>query len=116
MPKNCKNKLCKYEPGKKVWLNKKNIKTKRNLKLEIKFFRPFHIFHLVDKLTYMFGLPTKWKIYSVFYLSLLEQNMTRKGQVNKFLQLELEFTTEKDKEYKPKAIRDNVIYNKTIES
>ena len=30
-----------YAPGDKVWLNSKYIKTKRNRKLEAKFFRPF---------------------------------------------------------------------------
>ncbi len=30
-----------YTPGKKVWLNSRYIKTKRNKKLESKFFGPF---------------------------------------------------------------------------
>ena len=30
-----------YAPGDKVWLNSKYIKTKRNRKLEAKFFEPF---------------------------------------------------------------------------
>ncbi len=34
-------KSCSYAPGAKVWLNSKYIKTKRNKKLESKFFGPF---------------------------------------------------------------------------
>ncbi len=34
-------KSCSYAPGEKVWLNSKYIKTKRNKKLERKFFGPF---------------------------------------------------------------------------
>ncbi len=36
-------KSCSYAPGKKVWLNSKYIKTKRNKKLESKFFGPFQV-------------------------------------------------------------------------
>ena len=36
-----------YAPGEKVWLNSKYIKTKRNRKLEAKFFRAFRVLHLV---------------------------------------------------------------------
>ena len=38
-----------YAPNKKVWLNSKYIKTKRNRKLEAKFFGPFWIFYPVEK-------------------------------------------------------------------
>ena len=30
-----------YKPGEKIWLNSKQIKTKRKRKLEAKFLRPF---------------------------------------------------------------------------
>ena len=36
-----------YALGKKVWLNSKYIKTKRNRKLEAKFFGPFRVLHPV---------------------------------------------------------------------
>ena len=36
-----------YVPNKKVWLNSKYIKTKRNRKLEAKFFRSFRVLHPV---------------------------------------------------------------------
>ena len=38
-----------YAPSEKVWLNSKFIKTKRNRKLEAKFFGPFRVFHPVEK-------------------------------------------------------------------
>ncbi len=48
-----------YAPGKKVWLNSKYIKTKRNKKLESKFFGPFQVLHVVRKQVYKLELPTK---------------------------------------------------------
>ena len=48
-----------YMPGEKVWLNSKYIKTKHNQKLEIKFFRPFRVFYLVEKQAYKLELPKK---------------------------------------------------------
>ncbi len=48
-----------YAPGDKVWLNSKYIKTKRNLKLEAKFFGPFRVLHLVGKQVYKIELPKK---------------------------------------------------------
>ncbi len=65
-------KSCSYAPGEKIWLNSKYIKTKRNKKLENKFFGPFRVLHAVGKQVYKLELPAKWKIYDVFYVSLLE--------------------------------------------
>ena len=48
-----------YAPGEKVWLNSKYIKTKRNKKLENKFFGPFRVLHPVGKQAYKLELPTK---------------------------------------------------------
>ena len=56
----------------KVWLNSKYIKTKQNCKLEAKFFGLFRVLHHVGKQAYKLKLPKKWKIYDVFYVSLLE--------------------------------------------
>ncbi len=61
-----------YAPGKKVWLNSKYIKTKRNKKLESKFFGPFRVLYVVEKQANKLQLPIKWTIYDVFYVSLLE--------------------------------------------
>ncbi len=38
-----------YTPGEKIWLNSKHIKTKRNKKLESKFFGPFRVLHAIGK-------------------------------------------------------------------
>ncbi len=65
-------KSCSYAPSKKVWLNSKYIKTKRNKKLKSKFFEPFRVFHAVGKQAYKLKLPAKWKIHDVFHVSLLE--------------------------------------------
>ncbi len=48
-----------YAPGEKVWLNNRYIKTKRNKKLESKFFGPFRVLHAVGKQAYKLELPTK---------------------------------------------------------
>ena len=61
-----------YAPGKKVWLNSKFIKTKRNRKLEAKFFGPFRVLYPVRKQAYKLELPKKWRIHDVFHVSLLE--------------------------------------------
>ncbi len=72
-------KSCSYAPGEKVWLNSKYIKTKRNKKLKSKFFGLFRVLYVVGKQAYKLELPTKWKIHDVFYVSLLEQDISRKG-------------------------------------
>ena len=61
-----------YILGKKVWFNSKHIKTKRNQKLEVKFFGPFQVFHPVGKQIYKLELPTKYGIHDVFHVLLLE--------------------------------------------
>ena len=61
-----------YAPGKKVWLNSKYIKTKRNQKLKAKFFRPFRVLYPVGNQAYMLELPRNWRIHNVFHVSLLE--------------------------------------------
>ena len=48
-----------YALGNKVWLNSKYIKTKRNQKLEAKFFGPFRVLHPVRKQAYKLELPKK---------------------------------------------------------
>ncbi len=51
-----------YFPGKKVWLNSKYIKTKRNCKLEAKFFGLFRVLYSVEKQAFKLELPKKWRI------------------------------------------------------
>ena len=97
-----------YAPGEKVWLNSKFIKTKWNRKLEVKFFRPFRMLYPVGKQAYKLELSKKWRIHDVFYMSLLEQDTTRKGWEFSVL----EFEPGDNKEYKMKAIRDSAVHIK----
>ena len=61
-----------YAPSDKVWLNSKYIKTKQNRKLEVNFFGPFRVLHPVGKQVYKLELPRKWRIYDIFYMSMLK--------------------------------------------
>ena len=97
-----------YAPGEKIWLNSKFIKTKQNRKLEVKFFRPFWVFHPVEKQAYKLELPKKWRIHDVFYLSWLEQDITRKGREFSVP----EFKPGNNKESEVKAIQDSAVYAK----
>ena len=61
-----------YVPGNKVWLSNKYLKTKRNHKLEAKFFGPFWILHLIGKQAYKLKLLKKYRICDIFHVFLLE--------------------------------------------
>ncbi len=99
-----------YAPGDKVWLNNKYIKTKRNRKLEAKFFGSFKVLHPVGKQVYKLELPKMWRIHDVFHVSLLEQDTTKKEQVDKTT-FRLEFKSDGDgEEYKVEAIRNSTVY------
>lgn len=54
-------------------------------KILSQIFRFFQVLHLVRKQTYNLKLPARWKIYNMFYVLLLEQDIVRKRQINKFL-------------------------------
>ena len=71
-----------YAPNKKIWLNSKYIKTKYNQKLELKFFGPFQVLHLVGSQAYKLELPKQWRIHDIFHVFLLEQDIATKGQVD----------------------------------
>ena len=90
-----------YAPSDKVWLNSKYIKTKQNWKLEAKFFGPFQMLHQIGKQAYKLELPKKWRIYNVFHMSLLEQDITKKERVEKVPELD---AGDNSKEYKVEAI------------
>ena len=97
-----------YASGKKIWLNSKYIKTKRNQKSKAKFFGPFRVLYPVEKQTYKLELPKKWKIHDVFHILLLKQDTTKKGREFSVP----EFEPGDNKEYKVKTIRDSTVYAK----
>ena len=101
-----------YAPSNKVWLNSKYIKTKRNGKLEAKFFGPFRVLHPVEKQAYKLELPKKLRIHETFHVSLLEQDTTRKGRVDENA---MDFKADNDEEYEVEAIRDRAVYAKELE-
>ena len=94
-------------------MNSKYIKTKRNRKLEAKFFGPFRVLHPVGKQAYKLELPKKWRIYDVFHVSLLEQDTTRKGRVHEAEELD---AGDDSGEYEVEAIRDSAVYARESES
>ena len=100
-----------YAPGNKVWLSSKHLKTDQNRKLESKFLGLFWVLHPVGKQAYKLKLPKKWRIHKVFHKSLLEQDTTKKGQVND-TQLYFEYETSNDKKYKVDGIEDSTVYAK----
>ena len=109
-------KLQSYDPGKKVWLNSKYIRTKRNRKLEAKFFGPFRMLYLVGKQAYKLELFKKWKIHIVFHISLLEQDTTRKRWMDDKNVAELDANDNKRREYEVEVIWDSKVYTRESKS
>ena len=106
-----------YASSKKAWLNSKYIKNKRNQKLEAKFFGLFRVLHLVSSQAYKLKLLKQWRIHNVFHISLLEQDITRKGRVDEKTTEQLEFDAGSDnKEYEVEGIRNSVVYAKESEA
>ena len=98
-----------YAPGNKIWLSSKHLKIKQNCKLEAKFLSPFRVLYPEDKQAYKLELPKKWKIHNIFHVLLLEQDITKKRQMN---DMQLKFEADNEKEYKIDGIWDSVVYAK----
>ncbi|MBW0581117.1 hypothetical protein O181_120832 [Austropuccinia psidii MF-1] len=64
-----------FQPGDKVWLALKNIKTTRpTKKLSERWLGPFEVLKKIGKHSYHLKLPQQWKsVHPVFHVSLLEQ-------------------------------------------
>ena len=72
----------------------------------------FQILHPISKQTYKLKLPKKYKIYNVFYILRLEQNITKKRQVNN---MQLKFEDGNNEKYKVNDILNSVVNaNKSI--
>ena len=78
-----------------------------------KVFWAVRVLHLVGKQAYKLKLHRNWKIHDVFHVLLLEQNITRKGRMNKFSVPE--FEPGDNKEYEIEAIRDSIVYTKEVD-
>ena len=65
--------------------------------------------HPIGKQAYKLELAKKWRIYNIFHVSSLEQNTTKKGQVND-TQLNFEFEAGNDKKYEVNSIWDSAVY------
>ena len=106
-----------YAPGKKVCLNSKYIKTKRNWKLEAKFFGPFQVFYPMGRQAYKLELPKWWRIHNIFHVFLLEQDTLKKEQVDKKTTEQLEFEAGgNNEEYKIESICDSAVYARESET
>lgn len=70
--------------------------------------------HFIGKQAYMLNFPQKWKIYIVFHVSFLHQNIIRKKQADENV-IKMKFQAGNNKEYKVKTIRDSVIYKRKFE-
>ena len=84
---NVRMKFMKYVIDDHVWLRSKNIRTKRNRKLEWKQFESFEIFDKIDKQVYKLVLSTRWRIHNVFHVFLLE--LVKKKKESSFIQRSL---------------------------
>ena len=78
--------------------------------MKAKFFGLFRVFYLVEKQAYKLKLPEKWRIYNIFYMSLLKQDTTRKKRIDKNNANKLDACDNKGGEYKVEAIWDSAIY------
>lgn len=70
--------------------------------------------HLIDKQVYKIALSKKLKIHDVFLMSLLEQDIIKKEQLNETSQSELDDIN--NEEYKIEAIWDSEIFAKKLDS
>jgi hypothetical protein len=95
----------KWKVGEKVYLNTKNIKTKRpTKKLDWKNVGPFPISQCVGSHTYRLKLPEDWKIHNVFHVSLLS-----KAPFDKYPQWELKEQPELTLEDKPEFEIERIV-------
>ena len=71
--KNAKTKLKNFDVKSYVNVNEKNIRIKRNKKLEWKFFESFKMLDTIENQTYRLDIFKRWRIHDVFHVSLLEK-------------------------------------------
>lgn len=95
-----------FEVGEKVWLNRRNIRTKRpSSKLDWKMIGPFKIIKKHGKNAYKLDLPPSYRIHDVFHVSLLERDPTQ-GESP----LDVGVDEDNTREYMVEAIRDSRVF------
>lgn len=71
----------------------------------------------VTNQAYRLKLPTKWRIYPMFYVLLLEKNVTRREIIDQKLANKLKFEKEEQPEQKVDLILDSIVFaKKTVDS
>ena len=63
----------------------------------------------MGKQAYKLEPPKRWRIHDVFHVSLLEQDTTRKGQVDEKIAEKLEFEAGNDEEYEVEGTLDSAV-------
>ena len=71
--------------------------------------------HPIEKQAYKLELPKKWRIHDVFYMSLLEQDTTKKGRVDENT-TELDTGDNDSEECKVEVIWDSAVYARKSKS
>ena len=71
--------------------------------------------HPIGKQAYKLKLPKKWRVHDVVHVSLLKQDITRKGRVSEKVP-ELDASDEDSNKYKVEAIWDSAVYANNSES
>ena len=95
-----------FEVGEKVWLNRKNIRTKRpSTKLDWKMIGPFRIVEKHGRNAYKLDLPPSYRIHDVFHVSLLEKDPTQSESP-----LDIRADEGDTKEYVVDFIRDSCVF------
>ena len=78
--KNARTKKANFEVESYVNVNDKNIRIKRNKKLEWKFFESFKILDTIDDQIYRIDILKRWRIHNVFHVSLLKEIKVKKRE------------------------------------
>lgn len=96
-----------FKKGDKVYLTRKNIKTKQpNNKLDCKQIRPFKVKRKISNTNYELSLPRSIQIHPIFHISLLEPALPR-AQFDKTTELEdeEEYGVEKILDHRRKGLQ-----------
>ena len=111
--KNAKTKIKNFDVKSYVNVNDKNIRIKRNKKLEWKFFDSFKVLKTIKNQAYQVEIFKRWRIHDVFHVSLLKKIKSKKKK-----KVSLEFTyqsnIEDDEEFTNEKFWIEVILNSKI--